>query len=476
MNTDFEKLIADADNGNAAAQVEVARAYEFGNAPGGINYDLCYKYNKMAADQGDSWGENNVGWCYEKGYGVPVDYEEAVRWYRKSADKGNGYGASNLAHMYICELGVAFDAEAFVKYTCIGADAGVPGCQYNLGCEYLTGKVIERNVEEAQKWIEAAAKNGHQGAKQMLENANGDLSTWELIDDVVQEGIKTIQNGQVDMGLSMIHSEVDKGNPDAIFVFAQVITELLNGEKYFVVEQNNQKIVCIEDPEGKPREDGQPALKGSFALPANAWVTDPNDLCGPYIRKAAELGHPEARLIVEEADGGTESENLTDEEFFERKMKAANEGDADAMNSVAIAYAEGNGVEQHLSNAVMWWKKAADGGNANAFLNLGIYYSDKEPSAAIRYLETAVEKGVALAYFHLGLIYWKREDREPDLNTAYQYMGAAAKCGIGDAQEAMKVIEAEFHNNGNGGAQNSGCMVLIVAVITCAVGCLFALA
>lgn len=475
MNTEFEKLIADADNGNAVSQVEVARAYEFGNAPGGINYDLCYKYNKMAADQGDSLGENNVGWCYEKGYGVPVDYKAAVQWYQKSADKGNGYGASNLAHMYICELGVAFDAEAFVKYTCIGAKAGVPGCQYNLGCEYLSGKFLERNVEEAQKLIEAAAKNGHQGAKQMLENVNGDLSTIELIDHVVQNGIQKIRDGQVDVGLAMIHSEVDKGIPNAMVVFAQVITELLNGEKYFVVEQNNQKIVCIEDPEGKPREDGLPAIKWKFTLPANAWLTDPNDLCSPYIRKAAELGHQEAMQIVNEADG-VQSVNQTAEEFFESKMKAATDGDIEAMNSVAIAYAEGNGVEQHLSNAVMWWKKAAEGGNVNAFLNLGIYYSDKEPSVAIGYLEKAAEKGVALAYFHLGLIYWKREDHEPDLNTAYQYMGAAAKCGIGDAQAAMKAIEAEFHNHGNGGAQNNGCMVLIVAVITCAVGCLLALA
>ena len=41
-------------------------------------------------------------------------------------------------------------------------------------------------------------------------------------------------------------------------------------------------------------------------------------------------------------------------------IKAAEKGDASAQNDLAIAYYEGDGVEQDLEKTVFWMQKAAE--------------------------------------------------------------------------------------------------------------------
>ena len=53
--------------------------------------------------------QNNLGFCYGKGNGVPKDYTEAVKWYRKAAEQGNATAQSNLGHRYYNGEGVAKD-------------------------------------------------------------------------------------------------------------------------------------------------------------------------------------------------------------------------------------------------------------------------------------------------------------------------------------------------------------------------------
>ena len=74
-----------------------------------------------------------MGWCYEKGQGVPQDYAEAVKWYRKAAEQGY-------------------------------ADA-----QYNLGSCYYNGKGVPQNYAEAVKWYCKAVGQGHADAIELLE-------------------------------------------------------------------------------------------------------------------------------------------------------------------------------------------------------------------------------------------------------------------------------------------------------------------
>ena len=68
--------------------------------------------------------------------------------------------------------------------------------------------------------------------------------------------------------------------------------------------------------------------------------------------------------------------------------KAAEQGDADAQFNLGACYFLGNGVEKNDSEAVKWWRRAAEQGNAKAqevLRCLGIFYSsDLGTASAIK--------------------------------------------------------------------------------------------
>ena len=62
--------------------------------------------------------------CYRVGHGVALDYKEAVKWYRKAADQGNAYGQCQLGHCYRDGEGVAQDYKEAVKWYRWAAEQG----------------------------------------------------------------------------------------------------------------------------------------------------------------------------------------------------------------------------------------------------------------------------------------------------------------------------------------------------------------
>ena len=46
------------------------------------------EWYRKAADQGNMYGEFNIGLLYEFGYGVTKNLDEAAEWYRRAANRG----------------------------------------------------------------------------------------------------------------------------------------------------------------------------------------------------------------------------------------------------------------------------------------------------------------------------------------------------------------------------------------------------
>lgn len=65
------------------------------------NFETVESY-RLAAEQGDAGAQNNLGLCYQKGFGVPKDYTEAVRWYRLAAEQGFSYAQLRLKSL-LCQ-------------------------------------------------------------------------------------------------------------------------------------------------------------------------------------------------------------------------------------------------------------------------------------------------------------------------------------------------------------------------------------
>ena len=91
-----------------------------------------------------------------------------------------------------------------------------------------------------------------------------------------------------------------------------------------------------------------------------------------------------------------------------RKNQAlAEQGHAQAQNSLGYMYDAGNGVSQDLEEAAKWYRKAAEQVEASAQFNLGVMYDRGEgvpmnSKEAVKWFRNAAEQGLAQAQRHLG--------------------------------------------------------------------------
>jgi TPR repeat protein len=68
------------------------------------------------AEGGNAMAQHYVGFMYDNGEGVPVDYQQAVVWYSKAAEQGNPIAQHNLGMMYGLGLGVQQDWVQALKW------------------------------------------------------------------------------------------------------------------------------------------------------------------------------------------------------------------------------------------------------------------------------------------------------------------------------------------------------------------------
>lgn len=92
----FEKA---AEQGYARAQSNLGslcrRRYDYTD----IGNELAVKWYRKAAEQGYAEAQYELGNCYEKGWSVAQDYQEAVKWYRKAAEKGHAKAKARLQYL-----------------------------------------------------------------------------------------------------------------------------------------------------------------------------------------------------------------------------------------------------------------------------------------------------------------------------------------------------------------------------------------
>ena len=71
---------------------------------------------------------------------------------------------------------------------------------------------------------------------------------------------------------------------------------------------------------------------------------------------------------------------------------------AEAMFNLGVMYATGQGVAQDYQEALRWYRKSAEAGNANAMTNLGVMYKDglgvaQDDQEALRWYRKAASLG-----------------------------------------------------------------------------------
>ena len=127
----------------------------------------CYR---QAADRGHLGAMTQIGYCYEKGYGVEENMVEAVNWYRKAAEKGNTTAQTSLGNCYYYGRGVSKDYIQAVQWYRKAAEAGDAKGQNNLGVCYALGEGVPKDDTQAVCWYTKSAEQGYAIAQNNLGN------------------------------------------------------------------------------------------------------------------------------------------------------------------------------------------------------------------------------------------------------------------------------------------------------------------
>ena len=96
---------------------------------------------KLLAKQGHVESQRMLGNMYDKGLGLPQDFNEAIAWYQKAAKQNDRVA------------------------------------QYHLGLKYANGQGVAENPTEAYIWFAISFNNGYEPAANPLRVLNKSLST-----------------------------------------------------------------------------------------------------------------------------------------------------------------------------------------------------------------------------------------------------------------------------------------------------------
>ena len=144
------------------------------------DYATALKEWRPLAEQGDAGAQYNLGFMYDRGYGVPENDAEAVKWYRLAAEQGFAPAQFNLGVTYRTGEGIPEnDAEA-VRWYHLAAEQGHAEAQNNLGWMHQHGEGVPLNNIKAYMWYSLASAQGNETAAGNLDIIKDDMTAADI--------------------------------------------------------------------------------------------------------------------------------------------------------------------------------------------------------------------------------------------------------------------------------------------------------
>jgi hypothetical protein len=142
-------LLAKANAGDAAAQVQVGESYAAAR-----DYKQAAEWYRKAAEQGNIAGEVHIANLYRDGQGVARDKAQAASWYRKAADQGDAGAQGTLAMLYTLGQGVPqSDVEAYYWFDLAAAVKTPKQEQYIVNRQNIGTRITADELAEVQERV-----------------------------------------------------------------------------------------------------------------------------------------------------------------------------------------------------------------------------------------------------------------------------------------------------------------------------------
>lgn len=132
-----------------------------------------------------------------------------------------------------------------------------------------------------------------------------------------------------------------------------------------------------------------------------------------------------------------------------RMVLIEEQGHAVAQSNLGFMYANGDGVPKDETEAVKWYRKAAERGVALAQSQLGWMYENgsgvpKDPVEAVKWCRKAAEQGYAAAQHNLGVMYYNGTGVIKNPAQAHAWWSIAGSRGFKEAKKNLVSLEKEM--------------------------------
>jgi cell division protein FtsZ len=136
--------------------------------PAERDLEAAFRAYLKAAKRGHPGAQNRLGWMYERGEGVELDYGQAAEWHRRAAEQGHLNGMNDLGYLYRQGRGVERDFEQALYWFHQAAKRNYSYAEFNIGQMYEKGLGVQRDLGEAVNWYRKAAARHHEWAEKRL--------------------------------------------------------------------------------------------------------------------------------------------------------------------------------------------------------------------------------------------------------------------------------------------------------------------
>jgi len=369
----------------------------------GTGVDVNYKTSRLlfekAANLGDSNSYTYLGEFYRLGFGVEVDLDKAKSYYQKAIEKEDPKGYLYLAYLYYKAQKPKKDLEQAALYAQKSADLEYAPAQRFVGMLYEYGEGVEKNPEKAFEFYSAAANGGFERAKISVAfcyyNGTGtDKNTrkaFEMIYELAKQG-----NESAMYSLAYLYDDgiaVDRDNKKTMLWLTR------SAEAGYDIAQNT--IGAIKESEGNydvaaywykkaaEQDHAEATANLAYLYETGQGVDKDIDKAIKHYEKAWSMGtywayyrvgiifrnfamekaqrttvEMEGRKITKFVFSAQDSENL--KKAFGHFKQAAENDHKQAQYYVGMMYEQGEGVDENIEAAKLWYKKAADQGDRDA--------------------------------------------------------------------------------------------------------------
>lgn len=382
----------EADHGDVSAQASLGLMYLDGTNGVTQDYAQAMHYFQLAAAQGNSKAQTNLGYMYHFGLGVAQDYAAAARYYNQAVVHDDDTAQNNLGTLYYYGQGVAQDKAAAARYYKLAAAAGNGYAQSNLGYMYEMGEIVPKDYATALRYFELSAAQGN-------------------------------PRGQTNLGY-LYHRGLGV-KPNVTFALKYYQAAAAQGDA--AGERNLGTL--YESGDGVPKDIAK-------ALSYYQLAAAQGDARGEYL-----LGS-----MYDLGEGVTQDYAKAASLY----QSAADQGDADAQSAVGYLYDLGHGVAQSDASALKYYQLAADRGVAQAQNNLGAMYTNgqgvpQDYAKALHYFQLAADQNYGTAEYNLGQVFENGRGVARDYATALKWYKLAAAQNVDGASAAVTRVSKLIH-------------------------------